>query len=416
MAVRNKLLPLLLLPTLLFAQRLPLAECQRLAGQNDPEALWQLGQRCEEGDGLPKNAVRAIVLYKRAAEKRHPQACERLATLYERGTFVPKSPQQAARYRALAKGETPAETNETPTPTTANAQDELEIALDYLLGRNGKAKDPSTGIRILYANAQNNPTAQRLFVDAWRTGRLDDALTALSNEEWEKLYPWFEEGYVQGKKSCGLILGNRAFDHGHYDQALSYWQASDLPNAWFFVGEFYNPEGGKRFQSVPSRLKSERKAIQAYERCWTLGKKRNTAAAWALAMLYVSANDQSLRDLSRAHAVGVELYKRNPNDGGTAFLYGATGARLLIDAYETQELKLRKWAIEHGAKKQIKNQTAIENYQKAVAKLREDLQWRAQPYLKALAKVPNPLRDEAMTIRRRLEDLMFPGTNRPSWR
>ena len=65
------------------ASQMSLSECKERAAKGDAEAMWQLGQRYENGDGIRKDNLKALSQYRKAAEKGHAEACGRLAELYE---------------------------------------------------------------------------------------------------------------------------------------------------------------------------------------------------------------------------------------------------------------------------------------------------------------------------------------------
>ncbi len=87
------------------APTMSVGECRRLAAEGDAEAQWQLGNRYETGDGVKKDAVRAVSQYKKAAAQGHKDACMKLASYYETGTLVGKNPALAEKYRSMADGE-----------------------------------------------------------------------------------------------------------------------------------------------------------------------------------------------------------------------------------------------------------------------------------------------------------------------
>ena len=89
----------------MMAADMSLEECREKAAAGDAEAQWQLGQRYEEGRGVGKSALRAVIQYKKAAEQNHQEACARLSELYSRGEFVKKDLVLAAKYLAIASGE-----------------------------------------------------------------------------------------------------------------------------------------------------------------------------------------------------------------------------------------------------------------------------------------------------------------------
>lgn len=270
-----------------------LSECRDKAAGGDAEAMWQLGQRYEIGDGVRKDGLKALSQYRNVAEKNHPKACERLAELYETGRIVGKDPVKAAKYRALASGENAEHAAERArTELKKNQVDEIETSLDYILGRNGKSKDPKVGIRILYAQAKDKPAAQRVFVNRWAKGDLDNALDVISDEEWGLLIPWFKDAWDRGNTATGLILGNEAYRCKRYRDAVSYWEKSGLAKAWYFVGRFYANWSKEGEGGGPKHMKDETLSRKAYERCLKIDNSWDKAR-FELGLIYAFATKKA---------------------------------------------------------------------------------------------------------------------------
>ena len=169
-----------------MGEKLELDECKDRASAGDADAAWQLGQRYESGDGVRKDNLRAVAQYRKAAAKNHAKACARLAELYETGKIVGKDAVLAAKYKALANGESAELATALAKTSNERARvDDIEVALDYIIGRNGKQRDAKAGVRLLYQTAKDKPVAQRVFVERWEQGDLDDGLSTLDNSEWD---------------------------------------------------------------------------------------------------------------------------------------------------------------------------------------------------------------------------------------
>ena len=326
----------LLIPIAAWSTGYSLEECQRKASAGEAEAQWQLGQRYEMGDGIKKNNVKAIAQYKKAAERKHPKACARLAEFYEKGIIVQKDPVLAAKYQALAKGESGERAAEAAREDVERKKiDEIEVALDYLLGRNGKQKDPAVGIRILYQSAKDKPVAQRVFVERWCHGDLNDAIEALSIKEIEKLRPWFEDAWKRGDKRVGVLLGNLAYDDKEYYKALAYWQACDSAKGWYQIGHFYGDwkeeDGG-----ASSDMKDETKARKALERCIKLDWKFDIAK-YELGIIYLFGDKSENLNYTRAKELFANLVRRYPDDKLANYYYGMAGIIILEAQFD------RKW-------------------------------------------------------------------------
>lgn len=325
-----------------FAQTLPAEECKRLAAAGDAEALWQLGCRYEKGDGVAGNPAKALSQYRKAADKGHKEACARLAEMYEKGEIVGKDPVKAAEYRAMAAGEDPksavaeAEKN---AVRNKNKIDEIEIALDYIFGRNGKPKDAKTGIRMLYAKAKDDPTAQRVFVDRWSAGDLDGALSALDNEEWSLIIPWFRDAWNRGKKDVGLVLGYESFRQKNYNAAISYWKGSGHPKSWYFVGKLYDPSVEEEDGGGPKHMRNETLARRAYEQCLHIDSKYDDAK-FSLGLIYLFPEKKENGDAKKAFNIFSYFIKQSPDNKWINYDYGVAG--LLSMDYKARDAKRKE--------------------------------------------------------------------------
>lgn len=326
----NKVRPVLLVFGLLlaccgFGEELTLADCQQKAAEGVAEAQWQLGQRYENGVGVKKNNMRALAQYKKAAEQKHKKACAKLADLYESGKFVRKDPVLAAKYKAWSEGDNgELAAAQVRTAVEKSKEDEIETALDYILGRNGKAKDPKTGIRILYAQAKDKPVAQRVFVERWSKGDLDDALGVLSGEEWALLIPWFRDAWDRGNKKTGLVLGNDAYRKERYRDALEFWEKSGLPKSWYFIGKFYASWSKVGEGGGPDSMKDETLSRKAYERCLRMDKTWDDAK-FDLACLYVWAKKKENQNYAKALDYFAYFLKKDSSNKYYNYGYGSAG-------------------------------------------------------------------------------------------
>jgi hypothetical protein len=79
-----------------------LAQLQAACDKGDGQACYDLGTRYEQGDGVAKNADRAVTLYERSCEIGYAGNCWYLGTIYEDGGFglvAPNVSRAAALYR-----------------------------------------------------------------------------------------------------------------------------------------------------------------------------------------------------------------------------------------------------------------------------------------------------------------------------
>lgn len=323
----------------LVAEQLPISECKRLSSQGDAEAMYQMGVRYETGDGVRKDNLRALANYRKAADKGHREACRKLADLYEAGKIVSKDPVLSAKYRAIAVGES-GEVAEAKAKTQSEVAqvDEIEVALDYIIGRNGKKRDAKAGIRLLYAAAKDKPVARRVFVQRWEKGDLDAGLETIGAEEWDMIVPWFKEQFDSGRHLMGgLILGNEARRQKDYHSAIAYYKTAGqagLAKAWFYLGKLYDPgvdeEDGGGLRSV----QSEPGAINAYENCLKL-EPNYELASHRLGLIYLFG--KSSHNYKKALSIFEKLLKKRPNEMWYLYDYGTAGVLMEEEAFD------KKW-------------------------------------------------------------------------
>ena len=316
-------------PQVLSATQMTLAVCREKAAKGDAEAEWQLGQRYENGDGLNKDMLKAIVQYRKAAAQKHQKACEKMSKLHSTGNGVKKDAALAAKYAAWARGENGdiAVAKVREEEEKANI-DEIELALDQLLGRNGKEKNPQKGVRYLHSIAKDNLAAQRVFVKRWAKGDLDEALSVLTDEEWGLVIPWFENAWKHGFAPAGQILGNDAYRKGWWHAALNYWKGSGLAKCWYFVGLFYDPSSKFKEGGGPNDMRDEKKAIAAYEKCLEIDLKYEDAR-YDLGLIYLFPKNEKIRNVSKALAHFKVLLRMNKENKVYHFSYGLAGSIMI---------------------------------------------------------------------------------------
>ena len=320
----------------LMASEMSLDECREKVATGDAEAQWQLGQRYEEGRGVGKSVIRAVIQYKKAAEQKHRKACARLSELYSRGEFVKKDAMLAAKYRALASGENAESATVESDKVTSTAEERIdEIEVDWILGRNGKRKDPKIGIRILYDAAKEKPIAKAVFVKRWQKGDLDNALSVLTEEEWELIVPWFREAFAAGWKKAGLIVGNAELYKKNYMVAADHYLAAGragLPKAWYYLGLLYWTCSDETQWGMPEYMKSDYKAMEAFKN--TLRQDPGyVSAKWDLGRLYLFSKDKKCSDSLKAFQIFSDFYKRDKANKLKMYFYGLSGWFKCLDEY-----------------------------------------------------------------------------------
>lgn len=310
------------------ADKLSFEKCQQLARTGDVEAVWQLGCRYENGDGVRKNTVKALTYYKRAAEKKHKKACAKMAAFYEKGLYVNKDIALAAKYRAWAQGDDGlVEIAKAETEIELNQIDKIELALNYILGCNGAEMNVSKGIRILYEAGKSDPAARKVFVKRWENGDLDGALMELSDEEWDLLIPWFREAYDSGHKYVGQILGYEAYSKCRYREAARYWKAAGnvgSVKSLVWLAKLYQEGRSLQDGGGLKSMQSDKMAKEALEKAVEINPNHEEAAFLLAYICMYSKNDKCI-DYGRARDIFKVFYENNPNDKWNCWNYGYAG-------------------------------------------------------------------------------------------
>ena len=322
----------------LCADVLPIDECRRLAAQGEPEAAYQLGVRYENGDGVRQDRLRALANFRKAADKGHREACRKLADIYEAGKWVSKDRILAAKYRAVAVGQSgDIAVLSAKEQMEKDNVDEIEVALDYIIGRNGKQRDAKTGIRLLYAAAKDKPVARRVFVHRWEKGDLDAGLETIGAEEWDMIVPWFKEQFDSGRHLMGgLILGNEARRKKDYQSAMVYYKTAGqagLAKAWFYLGKLYDASVKEDNGGGPKSLHSESKAKSAYENCLKIDPNYEDAS-YHLGLIHMFGEG---RNYQKALSAFGGLLKKHPDDMWYMLAYGRAGFALEEESF------FKKW-------------------------------------------------------------------------
>lgn len=238
-----------------------------------------------------------------------------------------------------------------------SAADDVKIAVDYLLGRNGRQKDVKAGIRLLVAAAEQKPIAKRVFVRQWLSGNLDGSMDVMTVEEWAAVLDWFKEAYDDGEKKAGLLLGriefsnaedtNRTDRAGCYVNATKYWRGAGragCAESWYRLGNlvsiklpkppFDDPktEAQKRqnqrwyaqFRPLLNLKLTDRDARYAYEQALKL-RPDYAAAKFELALLRLFSSDKKVADAKAAYKAFAEFYDKDRSDKWNVYYYGLSG-------------------------------------------------------------------------------------------
>lgn len=367
---------------------LSLDECSRLASQGDPEAAYQLGIRYENGDGVRQDRIRALANFRKAADKGHCDACRKLADIYEEGKWVSKNQVQAAKYRAMSVGQSGDVAAASAKERMEKERiDEIEVALDYIIGRNGKVRDAKAGIRLLYAAAKDKPAAQRVFVQRWEKGDLDEGLDTIGDEEWDKILPWFKEHFDSGRHlQGGYLLGLAAYRAKRYDEAAAYWKSSGqagLAKAWFYLGKLYDPSLELEDGGGPKSIQSERNARLAYEKCLAINSGYENAKYY-LGMIRLFGKTEG--NFRKALAIFSELIKKKPDEKWYLYDYGLAGVLLEEEEFD------KKWPNVKSMLKRYNSGSATYRDERNLRRASEDwkaVKSRCVKYVNSIRKAAN---------------------------
>lgn len=241
--------------------------------------------------------------------------------------------------------------------------DDVKIAVDYLLGRDGRKKDVRTGIRLLVAAAERKPVAKRVFVRQWMSGNLDGAMDTVTDEEWASVLGWFKEAFDAGEKRAGFLLGriefgkasdtNRTDRAVHYVEAAKYWRAAGragCAESWYRLGNLVaielprppfrkpktnaekrqNQRWNAQFRPLLDLKLTDRDARYAYEHALKI-LPNHMAAKYELALLRLFSLDKKVADSKAAHEMFTEFYRKDKTDKWYVYYYGLSGWSLMTD-------------------------------------------------------------------------------------
>ncbi len=251
----------------------------------------------------------------------------------------------------------------------SSAGDDVKLAVDYLLGRNGRTKDVRTGMRLLVAAAERKPIAKRVFVRQWLSGNLDGKMDAITAEEWAAILDWFKEAFDEGEKKAGFLLGRIEFSKAgdmnradrvraaHYVSAAKYWRAAGCAGcaeSWYRLGNlvaielpkppFDDPKtDAEKRQNWQWRAEmspllnlklTDRDAQYAYEQALKLSPD-HAEAKYELAHLRLFSSDKKVADAKAAHRTFVEFYAKDRTDMWNVWYYGLSGYCVLEEKMDS---------------------------------------------------------------------------------
>ncbi|MBB5035729.1 tetratricopeptide repeat protein [Prosthecobacter vanneervenii] len=174
---------------------LPTPDLHVKAEQGDVEAMYELGHRYFDGTmGLEKDATAAVVWWRKAAEKGHPNAQYQVAYAYSRGEGVLKDAAESQKWMRKAADQ-------------GHPHAQYSLGYDYYEGQNGLPKDLAQAISWLTKAAeQGQDQAQTCLGLAYKQGkgvRQDEA----------KAVEWFKKAAAQDHPMAEYELG-MGYAHG----------------------------------------------------------------------------------------------------------------------------------------------------------------------------------------------------------
>ena len=324
-----------------------LDECREKAGYGNSEALYEMGRRYENGDGVRRDPVRAISYYKKSANKRYRPACARMAVIYEKGLYVAKDSVKAAEYEEMAGGVSASQEktrlSEGSKTTAAGSSgstsaDDVDVAVCRLLGKNGYDKDVATGTVLLFTVAKNgDEKAKKLFVELLDEGVLDPNFKT-DKAGWALIDAWRVEQFEKGNRRLGYALGINCKKRDENGKALRYFEAAAAEGnaaAALEAGILYYGARAAGRKSSRAYFCSDEKALRWFKRALQMSKDvkfRNEVKTW-LIVLYCCS--KMYGDVAEALRLGKELWGSDKRNAEYAYFYAYAGLVQLNDLWRS---------------------------------------------------------------------------------
>lgn len=311
---------------------MPLEECREKAGYGNPDALYELGRRHEDGEGVRSDPLRAISYYRKAADKGHRLACQRMAVIYGRGLYVAKDSAKAAYY-AEKGGMDPSKVTTTRlgggsrvVSSTVSSSDEVSEAACRILGKNGYTKDAAAGTVLLFTAAKNgNLEAQRCFVEWMEQGVLDPEFK--TNEAgWKLINAWYVDQFKKGNRLLGLTIGRKLRKSGQTVQALRYFEAAGSAGsaeACYEAGTMYRYT--KASNGERAFFCSDERALKWFRKALDCRPDKDLKREVMVQLIVLHCWSRTCRNVQFALDLGEKLYAGNEKDVLGAYFYGFAG-------------------------------------------------------------------------------------------
>lgn len=164
-----------------------LAELTRKAEAGDAQAQYELGRRYAEGEGVSKDAAKAMEWWNRAAEQGNADAQHRLGVAYHLGEGVKQDLIKAIAWTRKAAEQ-------------GNSKAQRNLGISYMLGE-GMAKDNTLALEWMRKAAeQGNANAQHTL--GWMYERGEGV-----PKDVTKAVEWYRKAADQGNADAQVYLG-----------------------------------------------------------------------------------------------------------------------------------------------------------------------------------------------------------------
>ena len=271
---------------------LSLEELTEMADAGDANALFELGMRFYEGDGVEQSQENAFLLWKKAATQGLALAQCNLGACYGNGYGVKQSYKKAAEWykKAAEQGDPDAQ---------------LNLGIYYYNG-NGVRQSYEKAVQLYKKAAeQGNASAQFCLGVCYEFGEGVE-------QSYEKAAEWYEKAAEQGDPDAKRSLGNCYYNGNGVEQSYEkavqwYKKAAELgnPDAQFYLGAFY-----ERGEGVEQ---SYEKAAEWYEKA---AKQGNASAQCYLGYCYYSGSG-----VEQSFKKAVSWYKKAAKQGDSGAQY-----------------------------------------------------------------------------------------------
>lgn len=185
-----------------------LAEVVKKAASGDATAQYTLGRAYVKGEGVPKDAVKAVELLQHSAAQGNARAQDYLGRMYARGEGVPKD--SAKAFELLQK-----------SAVQGDAQAQANLGVLYMLGE-GVPRDPVKAVAWFQKSAaQGNAHGQNMLALSYEDG-------IGVPKDLSRAVDWWQKSAAQGEADAQWIVG-KAYANGIVvakddAKAVEWWQ------------------------------------------------------------------------------------------------------------------------------------------------------------------------------------------------